>query len=210
MTDSSQLERGLRRTQLALGFLVLLNLALLALLWLPTRTLRVHRLLLLDAQGRERGALQLGATGPELSLRDAAGHGRVYLGAPNEDAVFQLCDESGKPRFSASLEAESCGLGILDERHALRAEFRLTKDKPAIFMRDRKETIRLGLGVGNDGPGFYLSDVSGRSRAELCVLGNDVVRLLFRDERERRRILIAQAKKEGTVMEQLDPSGHPR
>lgn len=149
----------------------------------------------------------MGDRGPELTLRDAAGNGRVYLGAPNEDAVFQLCDGTGQPRITAATEPTGCGLGLLDERHQLRTEWRIAKHSPGLFMRDANATIRLGLGVSSDGPGLYLSDVSGRSRAELCALGNDVVRFLLRDEADRNRILIAYGKKEGAVVKRLNPSG---
>lgn len=216
MSDLSQLERRLRRTEralLALVFLVLalglINLGLLARTFLGGAAVRSRAFVLLDTKGVERGALRMGADGPELTLRNAGGDGRVYLGAPNDAAILQLCDGKGQPRLSASAEPSGSGLGLLDERHRVRAELKLTGDNPGLFMKDTQATVRLGLGVGAQGPGMCLNDVSGRGRAELCVLGNDVVRLLFRDEQERNRVLIAHGKKEGTFVQRLDAKGIP-
>lgn len=216
MSDLSQLERRLRRTErviLVLVFLILplglTNLGLLARTFFGGGSVRSHAFVLLDTQGVERGALRMGADGPELTLQNARGDGRVYLGAPDDAAILQLCDGKGQPRLSASAEPSGSGLGLLDERHRVRTELKLTRDNPGLFMRDSQATVRLGLGVGAQGPGLYLNDVTGRSRAELCVLGNDVVRLLFRDEQERNRVLIAHGKKEGTFVQRLDAKGIP-
>jgi hypothetical protein len=216
MSDLSQLERRLRRTELVVLALVLVimilglvNLGLLARAVFANGTMRARAFVMLDAKGVERGALRMGADGPELTLRNGGGDGRVYLGAPNDAAILQLCDGKGQPRLSASAEPSGSGLGLLDKRHQVRTELKLTQNNPGLFMKDAQATIRLGLGVGAQGPGMYLNDVSGRNRAELCVLGNDVVRLLFRDEQERNRVLIAHGKKEGTFVQRLDAKGIP-
>ena len=216
MSEMSQLERRLRRTELVVLTLVLVivvlglvNLGLLARAVFASGTVPARAFILLDAKGVERGALRMGAEGPELILRNAAGDGRVYLGAPKDAAIMQLCDGKGQPRLSASVEPGGCGLGLLDERHQVRTELKVTHDNSGLFMKDAKATVRLGLGVGVQGPGFYLNDASGRGRAEFCVLGNDVVRLLFRDEQQRNRVLIAHGKREGTFMQRLDATGRP-
>jgi len=80
-----------------------------------------NEFVLVDDQGRARGALHVLMDGPALSLSDEKGIARVILAAPKTGPTLNLSDEKGMFRAGLSITELGPGLSLYDEKGKDRA-----------------------------------------------------------------------------------------
>ncbi|MGB2754299.1 MAG: hypothetical protein WBD75_01445 [Phycisphaerae bacterium] len=100
---------------------------------------RARRLVLEDDEGRERGALEMGAYGPRLRLLDAAGQDRARLAVIADDSGLSLADENGKFCALLRVSKEGRALGLADENGKPRVVLCVRKDGSVLSLEKGKE-----------------------------------------------------------------------
>jgi hypothetical protein len=153
----ASLEKQNRRLKTA-GFLVL-GLFGSAILWAcPMKTqepgnLTAQEFRLVDASGKTRGGLSIGAEGPYLSLLDSNGKERILMGLANNLPHLTLKDANESGRIQLGIVPDSSGLMLYDSKGEPRAQ----------------------LDVGNAGPRLYLENQFGYQATvgNYLVLGNE-------------------------------------
>jgi hypothetical protein len=159
------------------------------------QVLRVQQIVLVDAEGKERGILGVMPGGTGLVIKDAEGNDRVLVGmvegmgsgllvrdADGADRVIAaemgdgsfgvgLMDQNGAPRFGVGLSAdgENCGMGISDLSGAERFSLGIGATGVGLTLKDEGGVERLGMGMGPGGGGDFVAKDG---------MGNDVWRAL--------------------------------
>ncbi|NIA08179.1 MAG: hypothetical protein GWP14_11195 [Actinobacteria bacterium] len=128
--------------------------------------IRANAFILLDEQGRERGALSMYSFGPALTLLDEKNKTRAVLSVGKEGPNLSLADEKGKPRVFLAMDEKGMGLGMFAEQ-GNSLTLAVIKDGPGLNLVDENGGIRVALCLDKDRPMLDLRDENGKSRAVL-------------------------------------------
>ncbi len=142
--------------------------------------LRVQKLVLVDAQGNERGSLGVQKDGVGLVLNDAKGRRRLAIGSPTAADpegtrwVIMFADEKGKDRLllAVSDNGEGGGLALWDAQGITRGGLGEGPTGAGCTLSDEKGVVRASMGVGATGVGIGVRDDSGKNRVEMGVGGD--------------------------------------
>ena len=89
---------------------------------------RARSFVLVDEDGKTRGALKAGKEGPVLKLADETGKSRAMLGVDKNGPKLILRDESGKVRVWLVAGRDGPKLNLYDENGVERAVLNIDKD----------------------------------------------------------------------------------
>lgn len=106
---------------------------------------------LVDAEGRERGAMKMGPTGPQLSLAGEDGKVRTVLGGRNDGGWLTLCDRNAKSRIGLAAHEDGAGLSLIDDKGEYRASICENKAGPGLLLFDDEGRTRAALGATQTG-----------------------------------------------------------
>ena len=152
------------------------------------KTVEAERFVLVDASGRQRGALQVLPSGlVDFSLQDANGGDRAKIGVEaNGSASIGLFDASGH-RVAVLGQGSDGQVGVSLYSAQGKGLARLTStpsgESSLTFFDKTSGRARAGLGVVATGePALELLDQNGRARAELSLDGQGTPGLALVDE----------------------------
>ncbi len=123
---------------------------------------RTRNLVVVNAAGEERAALDATEDGMELSLRDETGKDRVaVMASKSGGTIFLYSDNAKEPRVLIDADKTGASLGLMDRIGKGRLVPSTDKDGPKLMLVDEKEHPRAAVSVSKDGPNLMLSDAEG-------------------------------------------------
>lgn len=172
--ETASAHRAARRWRAATGGLVSFGLALVLMGQAPDKTVRGTRIVLEDAGGRERAALQLAQGKPHLTFYDAQGKPRLDLVTSDDgQATIAMLDADGKAR--SAFGTTPAGHGSLVFKGAgdeMRAALTLSNEGvPGFVLADEEGHALISAGISRGIPTIALKGANQKLRALLAAEG---------------------------------------
>lgn len=145
----------------------------------PT-TVEADRFLLRDKGGKARAALEMGATGPRLVLKNDEETDRATLGFSTDgNPVLSLMNEQGTERIILLVNKEGYPVMVLAGDDNRRIVSAVSETDQGIFLVDRGNE-RIGIATSKEGDGLMLfRDGQKRARTLISGYGADSGLLVF-------------------------------